>query len=190
MIQNVALFLAIVIPSFALPAGAWSAGDDLASAERYDRAIMIVLPEASERVVPLATKPEDCGNTEWLTRDGRSMALAIGKALRDAGFGEAAVYSSQSCAAIETSNLLKLPNKGMLPFLNDIAETSVGRSRQREAMGWFLADQLGKPTMVFITHHNNVIDISGQYPGFGDAIVVTVDVTKFEPVFLRQIQVK
>jgi hypothetical protein len=185
MIRNLVLLLTILLPSLAS-----SADNDLASVKRYDRAIMIVLPEASGSAVPLATKPEDCGDTQWLTRDGRRMAEDIGDALRDAGFGEASVYSSQSCAAIETVNVLKLRHKGTLPFLNDIADSKVSRKQQRQALALFLADHVGKRTMVLISHHNNVIDISGSYPSFGAAIALTVNVTRFEPVFLRHIQIR
>ncbi len=185
MIRILVLLLAILVPSLAL-----SADNDLESVKRYDRAIMIVLPEANGSAVPLVTKPEDCGDTQWLTRDGRRMAEGIGDALRDAGFGDASVYSSQSCAAIETANILKLQNKGALSLLNDIADSKVSRKQQRQALALFLADHLGKRTLVFISHHNNVIDISGSYPSFGDAIALTVNVTRFEPVFLRHIQIK
>lgn len=172
------------------PVLASAAGADLKSVERSDHAIMIVLPQALDETGPRRLKDGDCDNGPWLSRGGRKMAEAMGGVLRDAGFASAPVYASPSCAAIEAAELLGLKMKGTLPFLDDVTQTAISRTKQREALALFMADNQGGATMILMTHRSNVIDLSGLYPSFGDAILLSVDLSRFEPVFLRKVQVK
>jgi phosphohistidine phosphatase SixA len=182
------LFIVILL-SF-LPITAYSAAADLKSLARSDRALLIILPEVEKETVPLKDNAEDCGDKRMLTRAGRDMAKHLGDALRDAGFGKAIVYSSQSCAAVETAKIMNLNYKGSMEFLNDISNSGGNRNKQKEQLSFFMGDHQGESTMIFITHRSNIVDLSGLYLIFGDAISITVNLSKFEPVFERQILVQ
>ena len=173
-----------------LPIPALCATVDLNDVSRTDRAILIVLPEEEKHNAPMRQNPEDCGNKRWLTRAGQAMASELADALRKNGFGKSTVYSSQSCAAVEAAKLMNLKYKGALDFLNDVTSSVINRARNKENLAFFLADRQGEDTLIFVTHKGNVTDLSSLYLGYGDAISITVNLAKFEPVFEHQVRMK
>ncbi len=173
-----------------LPIPALCATVDLNDVSRTDRAILIVLPEEEKHNAPMRQNPEDCGNERWLTRAGQAMASELADTLRKNGFGKSAVYSSQSCAAVEAAKLMNLKYKGSLNFLNDVTSSLINRTKNKENLAFFLADKQGEDTLIFMTHKSNITDLSGLYLDYGEAISITVNLAKFESVFEYQVRMK
>ena len=166
MRRSLIAFLALLL----VPASGMAEGWEMLG--QPNRALMLIMPEAANRPVRQAASPADCDNAEWLSEAGREQARRIGERLRSEGLAEARVFTSPSCAAVETGRLLSLSRVAIQPLLNDILQTSLSRTRQREEFALFVADYYGSPPFVMVTHRNNVLDLSELYLEPGDGIVL------------------
>ncbi len=114
---------------------------------------------------------DDCATQRNLSERGREQARRIGAFLRRYS-GEAAVFSSQWCRALETGRLLGLGTVTELPVLNSFFSEPARREAQTEELRDFMRlEARGRP-VVLVTHQLNITALTGVFPASGELLVV------------------
>jgi 8-oxo-(d)GTP phosphatase len=117
----------------------------------------------------------DCTTQRNLSEEGRSEARALGERLREAGIGEAQVYSSQWCRCLETAELLGLGEVEPLPILNSFFGDRSRGPGQTEALRRLIAEADDGPPRIFVTHQVNISALADVPARSGEMIVVSVE---------------
>lgn len=117
----------------------------------------------------------DCSTQRNLSDEGRTEARALGARLRDAGIGQAQVYSSQWCRCLQTAELLGLGEVEPLPILNSFFSDRSRGPGQTEALRRLIAEPDDGPPRIFVTHQVNISALTGVFPRSGEIVVVSVE---------------
>ncbi len=114
----------------------------------------------------------DCTTQRNLSAAGRQQAADIGLKFRDAGIGDAEIYTSQWCRCVETARLMALGEPVGLPILNSFfREYSRQDIQTKQLMDWLSSKDLSQP-VILVTHQVNITAISGVYPDSGEIILL------------------
>jgi broad specificity phosphatase PhoE len=113
----------------------------------------------------------DCATQRNLSDEGRAQARAIGDAFRAAGVSVDRVLSSRWCRAADTAALLALGPVEPFPPLDSFFRNRDDGPAATDATRQAIA-QLGRRTVVMVTHQVNITALTGIFPGSAEAIVV------------------
>jgi 8-oxo-(d)GTP phosphatase len=117
----------------------------------------------------------DCSTQRNLSDEGRDQAYRIGLRFRANGMAAAQVFSSQWCRCLETASLLGLGEVQELPTLNSFFGNGEREQAQTQALKKWLAGQHLKQPLVLVTHHVNIIALTGVYPASGEIVFLRRD---------------
>lgn len=115
----------------------------------------------------------DCATQRNLSDEGRRQSQRIGAALADADVRVDRVLSSQWCRCLDTARLA-FPRHAVEPFaaLNSFFDDrSSEPSQTREARARIAAVR-PPGNAVFVTHHVNILALTGVAVGSGEAVLV------------------
>jgi len=115
----------------------------------------------------------DCATQRNLSEDGRRQARRIGAALEVRAVRIDRVLSSQWCRCLDTARLA-FPKVAVEPYpaLNSFFDDRSTESQQtREAEGRIAAIR-APANVVFVTHHVNILALTGIAVGSGEAVLV------------------
>ena len=116
---------------------------------------------------------EDCDTQRNLDARGRNQASTIGDALRRAGRGDTAVYSSRWCRCLETARFLALGPVTPLPALDSFFGKPSEREARTRALRDFLAEAgANGPPIVLVTHQVNISALIGRFTRSGEGVVL------------------
>jgi broad specificity phosphatase PhoE len=116
---------------------------------------------------------EDCATQRNLDARGRRQAGTIGAALRRAGLGDAAVFSSRWCRCLETARRLALGPVTPLPALDSFfGKPSEREARTRALRDFLAAAGVDGPPIVLVTHQVNISALIGRGTRSGEGVVL------------------
>lgn len=123
---------------------------------------------------PAGFRIDDCSTQRNLSEEGRRQAQRIGAALSAQGIRVDRVLSSQWCRCLDTARLA-FPQHRIEPFpaLNSFFEDrseEPGRTREARAR---IAAIRAPGNVVFVTHHVNILALTGETAGPGEAVLVS-----------------
>lgn len=148
-----------------IASGMARAADSVSLAElaRPGRVLMLRHANAPGTGDPPNFSLGDCSTQRNLDQAGRAQAVALGRRLREAGVGEAAIYSSQWCRCLETARLLDLGQVRPLPALNSFYPDPARREPTLDALRSFLAGLPadGRP-VILVTHQYTINAFTGE----------------------------
>lgn len=180
-----ALALVAVLSGVLLAAGSASAqelqGKALVNALQHGGYVILMRHANSPRDLPTAqtADPENVNHERQLDEEGRTTAVAFGKALRDLKIPIGKVFSSPTYRALEMVRYSKLPNAQATPEIGDNG-TSMQLTKESQA-AWLqkqAADFPSGTNTIIITHQPN---ISGAFPQWatglaeGEALILASD---------------
>ncbi len=114
----------------------------------------------------------DCATQRNLSEEGRAQSRRIGAAVREAGTGEARVFTSQWCRARDTASLLGLAPPEDLPELNSFfAERGEEAARTAALRAWIAAAPPGLP-LLLVSHQVNITALTGVFPAPGEIVLL------------------
>lgn len=160
-----------------LPA-AVRAGDPAAAAWNALKAggIAILLRHA-QTVAGLGDPPGfrigECSTQRNLSDEGRRQAERIGSALAAGGVRVDAVLSSRWCRCLDTARLA-FPTQAVEPFppLDSFFSDRSREAEQTRATRARIAAVRAPANVAFVTHHVNILALTGQGAGAGEAVLV------------------
>lgn len=129
----------------------------------------------------------DCSTQRNLSDAGREDARSFGRWLGQLGLRPAAVRSSQWCRCVDTARLM-FPEQSVLewPALNSYFQGHGNRGQQldqaHEALQRLRAAQ--SRFEVWVTHQVVISDLTGEFTGMGEAVVVRAAPSARQPVVL------
>jgi len=118
----------------------------------------------------------ECSTQRNLSSGGRELASLIGDRFRDNGIDSADIYSSPWCRCMETSELLNLGPVNELPSISSLYQNvpnQPARERPAEMQKWLADQDFNRPT-VLVTHQVNITNLTGEFAGEGDMVIVSV----------------
>jgi phosphohistidine phosphatase SixA len=115
----------------------------------------------------------DCSTQRNLSEDGRRQAQRIGAALVARSVRIDQVLSSQWCRCLDTARLA-FPKIAVEPFpaLNSFFDDRSTESRQTREAAARIAAIRAPANVVFVTHHVNILALTGIAVGSGEAVLV------------------
>lgn len=122
---------------------------------------------------PAGFRLGDCSTQRNLSDEGRRQSQRIGAALSAQGIRVDRVLSSQWCRCLDTARLA-FPQHKVEPFaaLNSFFDDrSAEPDRTREVRARIAAIR-APANVVFVTHHVNVLALTGDAVGSGEAVLV------------------
>jgi len=122
---------------------------------------------------PPGYRLDDCATQRNLSAEGRAQAARIGRMLRERGVQVDAVLSSRWCRCLDTARLA-FPQHAVAPFdaLNSFFDDrSAGPGRTRAAFDRIAAIR-APASEAFVTHHVNILALTGEAVGAGEILVV------------------
>jgi phosphohistidine phosphatase SixA len=121
---------------------------------------------------PTGFRLGDCSTQRNLSEEGRQQAIRIGEALAARRVRVDRVLSSEWCRCLDTARLA-FPRLEVerFPALNSFFADGAGEPAQtREAMA--RVARIGAPANVaMVTHHVNILALTGEVAGSGEAIL-------------------
>lgn len=136
----------------------------------------VVLLRHAQTVPGFGDPPEfrvnDCTTQRNLSEEGRLQAAQIGATLRDMQVPIAEVWSSRWCRCVDTALLAF--DRATLTAALDSLFGAVAEEKQRRTAA--LRERVAKPVtagnLVLVTHHENILQLTGQAIGPGEALVL------------------
>ncbi len=116
----------------------------------------------------------DCATQRNLSETGRQQARAIGERLRELGFSDAPVFTSQWCRCRDTARLLGLTPPRDLPALNSFFREREHAEAQTAELREFLRDRRHRPSAVLVTHQVNITRVADVYPASGEGVLARI----------------
>jgi broad specificity phosphatase PhoE len=115
----------------------------------------------------------DCATQRNLSDAGRRQAQRIGAALQAQAVRVDQVLSSQWCRCLETARLA-FPKAKVEPYpaLNSFFEDRSTEAQQTREAAARIAAIRAPSNVVFVTHHVNIIALTGEAVGSGEAVLV------------------
>jgi hypothetical protein len=117
VIHRRGLFAAVAVATITMPA-AGRADAPIGSLDQPGIVVALRHALAPGTGDPPGFVLDDCSTQRNLDGRGRDQARAMGERLREAGLGDAAVFSSRWCRCLETARLLALGPVTPLPALD------------------------------------------------------------------------
>lgn len=125
----------------------------------------------------------DCSTQRNLSEEGRQQAIRIGEALAARRIRVDQVLSSEWCRCLDTARLA-FPRLEVEPFpaLNSFFADRAGEAdRTREATAR-IAKSGASANVAMVTHHVNILALTGEVAGSGEAILVRASGTALRVV--------
>jgi phosphohistidine phosphatase SixA len=122
---------------------------------------------------PPGYRLDDCATQRNLSAEGRAQAVRIGRMLRERAVRIDAVLSSRWCRCLDTARLA-FPQHAVAPFnaLNSFFDDrTVEPERTRAALDRIAAIR-SPASAAFVTHHVNILALTGEAVGTGELLVV------------------
>lgn len=115
----------------------------------------------------------DCATQRNLSDDGRRQSQRIGTALAVRAVRIDQVLSSQWCRCLETARLA-FPKATVEPYpaLNSFFEDRSTEAQQTREVAARIAAIRAPSNVVFVTHHVNILALTGVAVGSGEAVLV------------------
>jgi len=115
----------------------------------------------------------DCSTQRNLSEEGRRQARRIGAALEARAVRIDQVLSSQWCRCLETARLA-FPKVAVEPYpaLNSFFDDRSTESQQTREAAARIAAIRAPANVVFVTHHVNILALTGIAVGSGEAVLV------------------
>lgn len=115
----------------------------------------------------------DCATQRNLSDEGRRQAARIGAALAVEGVRIDAVLSSQWCRCLDTARLA-FPAHAIEPFaaLNSFFADRSREAQQTRAARARIVAVRAPGNVAFVTHHVNILALTGEAVGAGEAVLV------------------
>jgi phosphohistidine phosphatase SixA len=115
----------------------------------------------------------DCATQRNLSDDGRRQAQRIGAALAAPAVRVDEVLSSQWCRCLETARLA-FPKGRVEPYpaLNSFFDDRSTERQQAREVAARIAAIRAPANVVFVTHHVNILALTGIAVGSGEAVLV------------------
>ena len=115
----------------------------------------------------------DCATQRNLSDAGRRQAQRIGAALAAQAVRVDQVLSSEWCRCLETARLA-FPKARVEPYpaLNSFFEDRSTEARQTREVAARIATIRAPSNVAFVTHHVNIIALTGEAVGSGEAVLV------------------
>jgi broad specificity phosphatase PhoE len=116
---------------------------------------------------------DDCGTQRNLSAEGRTQAVRLGQALRERAVRVDSVLSSHWCRCLETARL-SFPQHEVTPFdaLNSFFDDRAAEPGRTRAALARIAAIRAPDNAVFVTHHVNILALTGEAVGVGEILVV------------------
>jgi len=123
---------------------------------------------------PAGMRLGECVTQRNLDATGRAQAQAIGASLRQAGVGQARVFTSQWCRTRETAEILALGPVVERPAeLNSFFDERTAQPAATAALRAFLrALPADGGLVVLVTHQVNITALTGIVPASGEGVVL------------------
>ena len=112
----------------------------------------------------------DCSTQRNLDAGGRAQAAAIGAGLRRAGVTIFKLYASRWCRCMETAELLAVGDVEPLDVLN--AFRPEREAEQTKHLRALLAQPITTPSVLLVTHHDNIVSLTRIVTREGEIVVV------------------
>lgn len=123
---------------------------------------------------PAGMRLGDCATQRNLDAAGRAQAQAIGAGLRQAGIGQARVFTSQWCRTRETAEILSFGPVVERPAeLNSFFDERSAQPAATAALRAFLRSLPSDGGLVvLVTHQVNITALTGIVPASGEGVVL------------------
>jgi len=120
---------------------------------------------------PPGARLGDCATQRTLDDEGRRQAQAIGAGLRRAAVTVFKLYASRWCRAMETAELLAVGDVEPLDVLNVFPRPDAERDQTRHLRA-LVAQPIRTPSVLLVTHHDNILSLTRIVTREGDIVVV------------------
>ena len=118
----------------------------------------------------------DCSTQRNLDESGRKQSKNIGEWLKSHDIKPSAIYSSQWCRCLETSELLGLGKVKELPALNSFFQMTENREPNLRALKQFISEQnIADDLIIMVTHSVTISAMSGQNVASGDGVLLKLN---------------
>jgi broad specificity phosphatase PhoE len=165
------------LAAFAIAPGVEARTDPWAELQRGGVAILLRHAQTEPGVGdPPAFRIGDCSTQRNLSDAGRDQARRIGAAISERKVRIDEVVSSQWCRCLETARLA-FPGRAVEPWppLNSFFDDRSTAARQTAAVIARLGTLRALANVAFVTHHVNIVALSGEAVGSGEAVLVRAD---------------
>jgi len=124
----------------------------------------------------------DCRTQRNLSAQGRADAKAIGDAFRSHAIPVAEVLSSRWCRCLDTARLAfgKITPSQMLD--STFNDPNAPSDEKLRAVRSYAAKHAARGNLVFVTHAQNIQQLTGVSPSSGEIVVTRFESGKFIPV--------
>jgi len=170
-----------VFPALALATLLVCAGAARADDGETERALAALKPgghyglvrhaRAPGRAEPPGARLGDCATQRKLDAEGREQARTIGAGLRRAGVTIFKIYASRWCRAMETAELMAVGDVEPLDVLNAFEAPEAEREQTRH-LAALVGQPIASPSVLLITHHDNIAALARIVTRDGDIVVV------------------
>jgi phosphohistidine phosphatase SixA len=122
---------------------------------------------------PPGYRLNDCATQRNLSAEGREQAARIGRMLGERSVRVDAVLSSRWCRCLDTARLA-FPQHAVVPFdaLNSFFDDRAAESGRTRAALERIAAIRAPANAAFVTHHVNILALTGEAVGAGEILVV------------------
>lgn len=169
------LLLALLLAVLALsPAAATALSANTVQAVLGGEAVLLMRHTTAPGVGdPDRFRLGDCDTQRNLSAEGRAQAQRIGAALRAAGLGALAVWTSPWCRCQDSARLLGLGTPRVVPALGSFFQGYTEESVQTAATINLLAQAPADP-LLLVTHQVNITALTqgAVYPRSGELVAV------------------
>lgn len=171
------LIISMALSTLAIVSARADDGDAWALMKKPGHIVLLRHANAPEQP-PDAEKVDfkNCATQRKLDEAGRAQAKRVGDEFRKHGIGQARLFSSQYCRAMDTGRLTGLGPVKELPLLNQTYLGDPGGMRQAsETARAFMKKLPPGPLPILVSHVPNIQAISGTMLSSGEFAVVHVD---------------
>ena len=126
---------------------------------------------APGREEPPGARLGECATQRNLDDEGRKQAQTIGAGLRRAGVTVFKLYASRWCRAMETAELMAVGDVEPLDMLNAFPKPEDEREQTRHFRA-LVAQPIATPSVLLVTHHDNILSLTRITTREGDIVVV------------------
>lgn len=118
----------------------------------------------------------DCRTQRNLSEEGRADARRIGAAFRHYQVPVSGVWSSRWCRCLETAQLAFAEATPAVMLDSTFRDTTAEKQAKAQAVFAFVNDAgTGSGNVVFVTHAQNIQELTGVAPSSGEAVVTKWD---------------
>lgn len=125
---------------------------------------------------PAGYRLDDCATQRNLSPEGKAQAARIGQSLRQRSVRVDAVLSSRWCRCLDTARLA-FPQHAVAPFeaLNSFFDDRAAEPERTRAAFDRIAAIRAPANEALVTHHVNILALTGEVVGTGEILVVRHD---------------